>query len=357
METYARELIPALLEARPDLRLTFFVNDETFTDDATWGAYGDIIRVPVHARRRTEWVRGEQLLLPQLAHRAGVDVLHSLGSTSPAHGRFKRVTTIHDVIYRLHPEAHGGVRSRAMSALIPLSARRSHRIIAPSRRTRDDLVELLSVPDRKIDVVSMGVAPRTIEPTSESELRSRLRLGTRTVVLTASAKRPHKNLERLLAAWALLASERPILVLPGYPTDHESTLHDRAAALGLADDTRFVGWIARADLEGLYALAACFVFPSLYEGFGLPVLEAMARGIPVISSDRGALAEVAGDAACLVDPESPEAIAAAVESVLGNPSTAERLRAAGIDRSAKFPWSATARSTLETYERALASSE
>src|SRR6266496_3844209 len=117
-------------------------------------------------------------------------------------------------------------------------------------------------------------------------------------------------------AWALLPPDsRPVLVLPGYSTDHERELRSRAADLRLGADVRFLGWIAPSDLEGLYDLASCFVFPSLYEGFGLPVLEAMARDVPVACSDRGSLAEVAGDAALLFDPESPTAIAEAVQSI------------------------------------------
>ena len=175
--------------------------------------------------------------------------------------------------------------------------------VAPhsSRRwvsTRDDLVQLLKVPAEKIDVVPGGCRRTpTAEATHGPELRARLGLGELSVVLTASAKRPHKNLAPLLEAWALLPSgDRPVLVLPGYPTPHERELRERAAALGIEGDTRFAGWVSTADLEGLYSTrSSCFVYPSLYEGFGLPVLEAMARGVPVACSDRASLSEVAGD--------------------------------------------------------------
>jgi glycosyltransferase involved in cell wall biosynthesis len=161
---------------------------------------------------------------------------------------------------------------------------------------------------------------------------------------------------RLLDAWALLPDDgRPILVLPGYPTSHEEQLRDHAMRLGLDVDTRFTGWLAAADLEGLYQLASCFVFPSLYEGFGLPVLEAMARGVPVACSDRASLPEVAGNAARYFDPESPRAMADAVLELLRNPPAAERLRVAGRARARRFTWSETARLTLRSYERALAS--
>jgi glycosyltransferase involved in cell wall biosynthesis len=118
-------------------------------------------------------------------------------------------------------------------------------------------------------------------------------------------------------------------------------------------DVRFLDWVSGSELEGLYALADVFVFPSLYEGFGLPVLEAMRRGLPVACSDRSSLPEVAGDAALLFDPEDPRAITAAIERVLGDPAEAQRLRDAGHAQAGRFSWAATARATAASYERAM----
>lgn len=353
METYARELVPALARERPDLRLTVFVNREAAQVGGSWREVAQEVLVPVRASRRTEWVRGEQQLLPGLAARAGIDILHSLGSTAPFRGRFRRVVTIHDLIYRVYPEAHTGLRAAGMRVLVPLAARRSDRIIVPSTSTRDDLVRLLGVPLDKLDVVPEGVSPPA-EATVEAELRNRLDLADRTVVLSASAKRPHKNLVRLLEAWTLLPSERrPVLVLPGYPTPHEDRLRARAGDLGLESDTRFLGWVSSPDFEGLFRLASCFVFPSLYEGFGLPVLEAMARGVPVACSDRGSLAEIAGDAARFFDPEDPRAIADAVNDLLTDSAAADALRVAGRERARRFTWAAAAAGALKTYDRVL----
>jgi glycosyltransferase involved in cell wall biosynthesis len=354
LETYARELIPALLRERPELRVTAFVNREA-SSDPSWQELVPTITVPVHGRRRSSWVRGEQLLLPKLAQGAGVDLVHSLASTAPAWGAFRRVVTIHDVIYRIHPEAHGW-RSLALRALIPLAARRSHRIIAPSETTRRDLVRLLEVPQQKIDVVpnGIGLAPAA-RWESEEELRRRYDLGRRPVLLTVSLKRPNKNLVRLLDALALIPSERrPLLVLAGHATPYEQELRAHAARLQIADDTRFLNWVPNAELEGLYHASTCFVFPSLYEGFGLPVLEAMTRGVPVACSNRGALAEIADDAALLFDPEQPRSIAAAVEDLLADPAERQRLSRAGRANAARFSWAETARKTLDSYESALA---
>jgi glycosyltransferase involved in cell wall biosynthesis len=214
----------------------------------------------------------------------------------------------------------------------------------------------LKTPRERIDVVPLGLGTALAVPTSEKELRAHHALGNRQVVLTASAKRPHKNLVRLLDALVSIdGSRRPILILPGYGTEHEVELRRHAAQLGIDADTRFLGWLPPADLEGLYRLSSCFVFPSLYEGFGLPALEAMARGLPVASSDRSSLGEVVGDAARIFDPESPRAIAEAIEDLLHDRSLAEHLRAAGFEQARKFTWNSTARGTLQAYESALAS--
>jgi glycosyltransferase involved in cell wall biosynthesis len=354
LETYARELTSALLREEPDLRVTAFVNREA-TSDPLWRELVPTVTVPVYGRRRSSWVRGEQVLLPRLAERAGVDVVHSLASTAPSWGSFRRVVTIHDVIYRIHPEAHAGWRSLAMRALVPLAARRSDRVIVPSRATREDLIRLLKVPEEKIDLVpnGLGASPAS-RWDSEEELRRRHDLATRPFVLTVSLKRPNKNLLRLLEAMALIPRERrPILVLAGHATPYEGELRARAAKLGLGESTRFLGWVSSEELEGLYRSATCFVFPSLYEGFGLPVLEAMARGTPVACSNRGALIEVADDAALLFDPEQPDAIAAAIEKLLADPIERERLSRAGREQAAGFTWAEAARRTLKTYESAV----
>jgi glycosyltransferase involved in cell wall biosynthesis len=170
-----------------------------------------------------------------------------------------------------------------------------------------------------------------------------------------SAKRPHKNLAALIGALACIPAERrPLLVLPGYPTPHERELRDLAGARGVADDVRFLGWVSSAQLDDLYAAADIFVFPSLYEGFGLPVLEAMARGVPVATSGRASLAEVAGDAALIFDPESEPSIAGAIERLLADDELRRRLGDAGRERAAGFTWERTAELTVETYRRALA---
>jgi glycosyltransferase involved in cell wall biosynthesis len=352
LETYARELTKSLLDR--GVRLTAFVNREA-SEDSGWRELVPTVTVPVYGRRRAAWVRGEQLLLPRLAENTGVDLVHSLASTAPARGAFARVVTIHDVIYRIHPEAHGW-RTFALRFLIPLAARRSHRIVAPSESTRRDLVAYLDLPEEKIDVVPNGVGlPPASSWPEATEVRRRHDLGDRPLLLTVSLKRPNKNLERLLEALALIPRERrPILALAGHATPYQDDLRALAARLGVSDDTRFLDWVPEDELEGLYRAATAFIFPSLYEGFGLPVLEAMTRGVPVACSDRGALAEVADDAALTFDPFEPRSISAAVETLLQDADERERLRAAGLANAEQFSWGETAAKTIASYEAALA---
>jgi glycosyltransferase involved in cell wall biosynthesis len=356
METYARELIAALA-AVEDLRLTAFVSREgAHAEDAPWGRAVSTVVVPVDARNRREWVRGEQQLLPRLARRAGVDLVHSLASTAPVWGRFRRVVTIHDLIYLHHPGAHFGLLSRGMRVLVPLGARRSTRVITGSQAIAEDLVANLGIPSSQIDVVPHGIGLRPPSgAATTTDVRAQLGFGERPMVLTVSAKRPHKNLARLIGALALIAPERrPVLALPGYPTPHEEELRRLAARLLNPGDVHFLDWVRPETLEGLYAAASAFVFPSLYEGFGLPVLEAMARGIPVACSAAPTLDEVAADACLRFDPLDTAAIARAIETLIRDRDRARDLAHAGLARAALFTWERTAALTLESYRRALA---
>jgi glycosyltransferase involved in cell wall biosynthesis len=353
LEVYARELT-AKLAVRADLRLTLFLN-RLLAAEPSWSRLGETVDVGGDPRRRLDWVRGDQRAVPAAAARAGVDLVHSLASTAPLHGRFVRVTTIHDLNYRLVPDSHFGLRGMGMRVLVPAAARRSNRIIAVSASTRSDLARYLGIPPEKVDVAPQGVSQEpVVTPTGADLIRRELHLGDRPFVLSVSAKRPHKNLPRLFRALAGVPPERrPLLVVPGYPTPHEEELHALAAELGISEDIRMPGWLSAAQLEGLHSEAACAVFPSLYEGFGLPVLEAMARGVPVACSDRSSLPEVAGDAALLFDPKSVDDIRAAIETLLSDRALADRLRAAGHERAALFTWARTADLTVACYRRAL----
>jgi len=350
LEVYARRLTEALAR-RGDLRLTLLVPRGQLQE---WAELGSVVELSLDPRRRVEWVLADQRHAPRAAARAGAEVLHSLASTGPLAGRVPRVVTVHDLNYRAHPEAHFGARALGMRVLVPAAARRSRRVLVPSRATADDVVRHLRVPAAKVDVVPEALGqPLSAPERTAQRVRAELDAGDRRLLLTVSAKRPHKNLMRLLGALARLAPPRPLLVMPGYATPHEAELRARAAQLGLDGDVRFLGWVSDGELESLYRAADAFVFPSLSEGFGLPVLEAMARGVPVATSGRTSLAEVAGEAALLFDSEDESAIAGALERLLADAELAARLREAGPAQAARFSWEATAEGTVAAYRRAL----
>jgi glycosyltransferase involved in cell wall biosynthesis len=357
-ETYARRLVPELARLAGPEALTLFVSPELGDEmrAASWVDGARVVRTRAPGRSRIRRTLGEQTLLPLAARRAGVDVLHNLQSTAPAvSGARATVTTVLDLLYLHHPDTHSPLLRRGMGVLVPMAVRRSDRLIAISEATKADLVASLGAPAEKIDVVHLGPGLKSAnQPTLERELRERLNLGDLPILLSPSARRAHKNLERLLDAFAR-AGDGAVLVLPGYATGAEDELAAHARALGIADRVVFTGWLTDEDLEGLYACSAGLVFPSLAEGFGLPVLEAMRHGLPVACADRTSLPEIAGDAALLFDPESVDAIAGAIRRILKDQALTARLAEAGRARAEGFSWERAARETLATYDRALRS--
>jgi glycosyltransferase involved in cell wall biosynthesis len=348
-EIYARNLIPALAAERPDLELVAFVNREAAGFTAPGVA---VVPVDVSGRGRARRVIAEQRRLQRLVREHGIELLHSLGTSAPSRVGAVNVVTILDVIYARHPEAHTFAMRLGMRLLVPRAARAADRVITLSESSAEEISEVLGFPRERIDVVHLGGKPPG-PATPEAELRERLRLDDSTIVLSVSARRPHKNLKRLLAAFARVdARPAPLLALPGYPTPFEDEIKAEAGRLGIAERIRFLDWVSDEDLEGLYAAAACFVFPSLAEGFGIPVLEAMQRGVPVACSDTSSLPEVAGEAARYFDPLDVDEIAASIADLLRDGGLRERLLAAGRERARLFSWERTARETAASYQRA-----
>ena len=354
-ETYVRELVPAMLARDPGLEFVAFAGRGA--GPALAGTFGERVRIvtlPATARSRLSWALGELALVPVAARRAGVELVHAPANFAPPWGPFRRVVTIHDLQYRALPELLSPLARAGTGVMIRLAARGAQRVIVESRVAADELVAGLGVAPERIDVIPAGAGSSpTGERLAPGELRSRHDLGERAVVLCPASNLPHKNLPALVAALALLdRGARPVLVLCGRGTDAPA-LRERARATGVEADFRGLGSVTAAELEGLYALAGCVALPTLYEGFGLPVLEAMARGVPVVCSDLPVLHEVAGPAAVYFDPRAPADIAAAIGRVLGDGALVATLRDAGQTRAAGFSWAAAAEATLESYRRAL----
>jgi glycosyltransferase involved in cell wall biosynthesis len=345
---YAEELIPALLDADPELRLTVFVNRDApralgmlpWAEDVEWK------RLPTRFSNRTHLV-GQALALPVLAGRSKLDVVHSLANGGPpvTIGP-RRVVTLLDLIWLHQGTAWGSPSAvRTMALLTRISARTAHRVITISEAARSDIVRHFGLDGAKVDVTPLGVRIPERLPPPTTEAGSPL-------VLCVAQKRPYKNLGSLIHAIAELRDERPTLVLPGAPTEHEAELRVLADRLGVTDRVRFPAWVSSEELEALYAAATCFVLPSLIEGFGLPVLEAMARELPVACSDRPALPEVAGNAALLFDPTDQAAVTEAVRRLISEPQLRAQLSSRGRERAEEFTWRRTAETTLASYRRA-----
>jgi glycosyltransferase involved in cell wall biosynthesis len=355
LETYVRAIVPELVSLAPDVRLSVYCSRggyEALRGEA-WASEVELITHPLLGLMGLKAV-SEATLLGVIAGRH-VDLLHSVAFTAPLSTRAVNVVMVPDVIWLLAPDEDHPYTMRLWRAIVPPTARRADRVIAISHAAAGEIVRRLRVPSPRVDVIPLGPGTAThATPTPEPQLRERLSLGDGPLVLAVSAKKVHKNLGRLIEAMGTVSDRHPsaILVLPGRPTEHERELRALAARLGVAGNVVFPPYVEAEDLEGLYAAARCFVCPSLIEGFGLPVLEAMRRGVPVACSNTSALPEVAGEAARYFDPLSPTEIAAAVCELLENPGLAKRLAEAGRERASEFSWRASAEGTLESYARA-----
>ncbi len=354
LESYARRLVPELVRQGDEFRFMAV----TSSDAANWRGLEEfdipVTILPVHAHRREQWVFGEQILLPRELRRAGASLLHNLGATGPLRGSTPMVTTTHDMIYHRIPEAEQGLRGRGMRALVPRVARRSRAVITSSESAADDIAQIAGVPREGISVIPIAAGEPTVTPLAAAAVRAAVGATDRQLVLYPTAVRPHKNIAGLLRALAQIdPTQRPVVAIPGYETTHAVELRRLAAELGVEDDVRLLGWVSVEMLEGLFAAADALVFPSRYEGFGLPILEAMQRRLPVVCSRVSSMPEVAGDSAEYFDPSDSAEIAAAMMRVLGDSELRSRMAERGVQRAKDFSWSSAASGTLAVYRRLL----
>jgi glycosyltransferase involved in cell wall biosynthesis len=360
LETYVRELVPALLQARPELELRLYVNPEghALLGAEPWASEVEFVSHPLLGRPGTRALT-ETTLLGWLASRDRLDVLHNVALTAPFRTRPANVVLLADVTWLRQPETVGHARSLLWRMLVLPAARRADRLITLSEASRREIVADVNVPRNRIDVIPLGHGGRRrADPVAEKELRRRFSLGSGPIILSVSALTPHKNVGALIDAIVLLREAYPEvrLLVPGNPSAHGEELKRRANMQGVESSVRFPGWVSAAELEGLYRAADCFVFPSIREGFGLPILEAMARGLPVACARASAIPEIAGNAALYFDPHRPPEIAAALKRILDDPALARELAAGGQERQRQFTWRRTAEATLRSFERAVVGS-
>lgn len=283
-----------------------------------------------------------------------VDVLHSTTFCVPEDYWGKLVVTIYDVSFLLFPSCHiEANRLHCLEGTLK-AACRADKIIAISESSKRDLMEYLAVTEKKIAVTPLAARSFFRPAASTEQAREELRRHKldRPYILTVGSLEPRKNTVRLLEAFALMSprfKKEYELVVVGRELWEKTELPKIARKMGLADRVRLLGYVSERELVSLYNLAELFCYPSLYEGFGLPVLEAMACGTPVVASNRSSIPEVAGSAAVLVNPEDPLEIACAMEVLLEKAQFREQLSQAGLEQARKFSWEKTAEQTLRVY--------
>lgn len=300
--------------------------------------------VPAHSGLRAHF--WEQVKLPRILSSKKYEVFHTPAGQPPVLSGTPLVTTIHDVSPITHPEWFADAYVALYRVLTPLAVRASDRIITVSEFARDEIVDVYPAAAGKTTAIYNGVEPR--DPTNAEPIDS---LNAGKFLLFVGSVNPRKNLSGLLRAYRLYRQQTDnprSLVLVG-PDDDVFASTD----LPTVDGVRRLGYVSESQLTWLYNRAALFVFPSLYEGFGLPILEAMSVGTPVVTSNCGAMAEVAGDAAHLVDPTDPRAIARGVQDILDDGEYRETLSQRGKSHSSQFSWARTARRTVEVYHEAI----
>ena len=300
----------------------------------------------------TQW--WDQVALPRALRQDEVDVFLSPYYKRPLRAPCPSVITIHDLYFIDYPGRRRPLRDFTLTVLARAYARGAAAIIADSEHSRQAIVARLGLPAERVVVIPVGLGREFVASAPSPAQRDRYRLGPRYVLYVGNFL-PHKNLPLLLRAWAALpASHRGThrLILAGGDRGGQPALAALARTLGIAASVDFSGLVADEDLPAVYGGAVALVLPSLEEGFGLPALEAMACGAPVIVSTRGALPEVVGDAGVLVDPERPEALTAALTRVLGNEIEREAMRRRGLARAATFTAERTAGRVIEVLQAA-----
>ena len=353
IHTYIAHLLQHLARVDSGLRYTVYTNAQPPIDarirPARWSTARPLARIA--------W---EQLAQPVALRRDRPDLLHATAFVAPLLSRHPTVVTVYDLSFALFPEYFRGPNQVYLRAVARQSARRARRVIAISDHTRRDVHRLYGVPLDRIDVAYPGVDPRfqPLPREAVEAFRRRHDLPGR-FFLHLGTLEPRKNLSRLIEAFALFTNRdvgghpHAHLILVGGKGWMVDDLFAKVKSLGLDDRVTFAGYAPGEDLPLWYNAATAFVYPSTYEGFGIPPVEAMACGTPVIASNAASLPEAVGDAGLTVGPEDVSGLAQAMRRVWDDASLRGELSQRGIEQARRFAWEATAKATVESYRRAL----
>ena len=343
-ETYVKGLVDGLMKIAPDA-----LDCVIFNIASPW--------TPANGRMHFQKLAtGNPLVrlgleLPIRSALDHIDVLHMTYS-SPLWTPSRVVLTVHDICYATHPEWFSARDVRVLSVMVPRSIAHAAHVITVSHQARKEIIERYGVPEAKISAIPNGPglnAPSSTDDEARAQVAASGIDPGLPYVLSVGNLQPRKNIGRLIEAFRRLPAELHLVIVG--PKHYRA---EDVIAAGGADSGRihFTGYVSDRELASIYQCSVAFIMPSLYEGFGLPVLEAMSRGIPVASSNAGALPEVCGDAAVMFDPLDVDAMTDAINRVVGDQDLRRRLAEAGKARAAAFSWEKTATLTLQVYERA-----
>jgi glycosyltransferase involved in cell wall biosynthesis len=357
-----RYLVPALAQQDPALEITLVV-PEWAIEQRTRALPEQVRVLPVFARPgNIGKVWFEQRTFPGVCRQLGVDLAHVPYFASPLSPSLPTVVTVHDLIPMVLPEYRGSVWVRLYTSLVAAAASRARLILTDSEASKRDIRTHLSIPDARVRVVYLAPAPQ-YRPIEDRDVLDSIRRKyglPETFVLWLSAFDVRKNARGLLHAYtwvySALGKDYPLVMAGRLPTadtrffpDPKRTMRE----LGLNDVVHFPGWVDESDKPALYSLATVFAFPSYYEGFGLPILEAMACGTPVVTSTAASLPELAGSAAFQIDPHDTRHLGAAIIALCVQEDLHTQMREKGLAQAAGFTWEETARQTVTAYHQAL----
>jgi len=354
INAYAYYLLRNLGQVDSTYHYSVFLSERRFSSERLDLHY---TRWPTH--RPAVRILWEQVAQPIAMFRAGVDLLHAMAFVGPLLAACPFVVTIYDLSFLHYPEVFRPWNRWYLSRFTAISAHRAERVIAISHHTKSDIVKMLKVSPDRVDVVYCGVDEifHPIPPTEVAQFRHKRVLPDRFILYLGTLE-PRKNVTRLIRAyqrWRKAEPGVPRLVIAGGKGWYYDQIFAEVEGLGLIGEVLFPGYVPQQELPYWYNAADLFVYPSRFEGFGLPVLEAMACGTPVVTTLAASLPEVAGDAALLVSPDDETQLAEAMHRALSDQSLRQEMIARGQAQAAKFSWVNTARQTVDTYARALGS--
>ena len=350
-QTYFLNLVEALVKIDSANEYVVFLNAEAVKQFPITAPMLRVQACRVPGRVRPLRLLWENLILPGQARRARLDVVHSLGYIAPFALSGRSVVTVLDMIHYLHPHDVEPLKRLLWRVLFPLSLRRVDEIVSISRSVKKDIARFFPWAESKITPIPLGVNHALFNQAPSNKPVPFHTQNTQPFILSVASISPHKNIGTLFRAFARIRATAPDLqlVLVGMKTAASDDMLRLAHTLSIDRHVIFAGRILDRELVTLYQSARALVFPSLYEGFGLPLLEAMACGCPVIASDRSSIPEVVGNAALLFNPENIDQLIELILRVLFSEDTRSEFKQLGIEQAARFTWETTASQTLDLY--------